>query len=350
MDCMVTALWKRVIDPERTFIIAEAGVNHNGSSDMAKQLVDAAARAGSDAVKFQTFNARRLASIQAPKAQYQLQTTDARESQVEMLARLELTRESHRELQEYCRRQDIVFLSSPFDESSADFLENLGVELFKIPSGEITNIPFLSHIARKGLPLILSTGMATLSEVETAVRTFEKEENRNIVLLHCVSNYPARPSDVNLRAMITMNETFHIPVGYSDHTEGIEIAIAAVALGARVIEKHFTLDHNLPGPDHRASLEPNELKTLVQSIRMVEVSLGTGRKEPAPGEAETARVARKSLVAARDIPAGTILTEDYVAIKRPGTGLPPSLYPYIVGRTLRYAIPEGTLISLEMLT
>jgi N,N'-diacetyllegionaminate synthase len=349
MDCMVTALWKRVIDPARTFIIAEAGVNHNGSPDLAKQLVDAAARAGADAVKFQTFNARRLASIQAPKAQYQLQTTDARESQVEMLARLELTYESHRKLQEYCRRQDIAFLSSPFDEVSADFLENLGVELFKIPSGEITNIPFLSHIARKGLPLILSTGMATLTEVETAVRTFEKEENRDIVLLHCVSNYPARPSDVNLRAMITMNETFHVPVGYSDHTERIEVAIAAVALGATVIEKHFTLDRNLPGPDHRASLEPDELKTLVQSIRTVEISLGTGKKEPAPGEAETAKAARKSLVAAQDIPAGTILTEDHVAIKRPGTGLPPSLYPFVVGRRSKDSIQEGTLISLEML-
>jgi N,N'-diacetyllegionaminate synthase len=350
MDCMVIPLWQKVIDPAQTFIIAEAGVNHNGSPAMAKRLVDAAAKAGTDAVKFQTFNARRLASAKAPKAQYQLRTTDARESQMEMLARLELSCESHRELQEYCKRQDIVFLSSPFDEGSSDFLENLGVELFKIPSGEITNIPFLSHIARKGLPIILSTGMATLSEVETAVRTLEKERNSNIVLLHCVSNYPAQPSDVNLRAMITMKETFQIPVGYSDHTEGIEVAIAAVALGARVIEKHFTLDRDLPGPDHRASLEPDELKTLVQSIRRVEASMGTGRKEPAPSEAESARAARKSIVAARDIPAGTILTEDDVAVRRPGTGLPPSLYSYIVGRTLRYAILEGTLISLDMLT
>lgn len=346
---MVKKIWEHVIDPARTFIIAEAGVNHNGSPEMAKKLVDAAISAGADAIKFQTFNAKRLASTQAPKAAYQLRTTDQAESQVEMLSRLELSHQAHRELKEYCKKRHIAFLSSPFDEESADFLDGLGVDLFKIPSGEITNIPFLSHVARKGKPLILSTGMSTLGEVETAIRTFEREGNRKFILLHCVSKYPAEPSDVNLRAMLAMETAFQIPVGFSDHTEGIDITLAAVALGARVIEKHFTMDRTLPGPDHRASLEPDELAAMVHGIRRVEASLGTGKKEPAPGEEDTAKAARKSLVAARDINAGTVLTEDFIAIRRPGTGLPPSLLPYIVGRRLRDTIIEGTLISLEML-
>ena len=331
------------------FVIAEAGVNHNGDVEIARQLVDVALQAGADAVKFQTFKAERLAMPTAPKAEYQLQTTGATESQCEMLRRLELSAEAHRNVMAYCRKEGILFMSSPFDEESADFLAELGVAVFKIPSGEITNLPFLAHLARKGKPLIVSTGMSYLGEVETAVRTLEQTGNRDFVLLHCVSNYPARPSDINLRAMQTMAAAFGAPVGYSDHTTGIEVALAAVALGACVVEKHFTLDRTLPGPDHQASLEPDELAALVRGIRTVEAALGHGRKEPAASEANTLAVARKSLVAARDIPPGTALTEDLIAVKRPGTGLPPAMKPYLVGRTAREAIPAGTLLGLEML-
>jgi N,N'-diacetyllegionaminate synthase len=331
------------------FITAEAGVNHNGDLDTARRLVDVAEQAGADAIKFQTFKAERLVTVSAPKAEYQSRTTDAAESQYEMLRRLELSVEAHRDLMAYCQTRKLLFISSPFDEESADFLAELGVAIFKIPSGEITNLPFLAHVARKGKPLIVSTGMANLGEVETAVHTLEETGNRDFVLLHCVSNYPAQPGDVNLRAMQTMSAAFSVPVGYSDHTVGIEVALAAVALGACVIEKHFTLDRDLPGPDHQASLEPDELAALVRGIRTVEASLGHGRKEPAASEANTTAVARKSLVAARNIPAGTVLTEDLIAARRPGTGLPPAVRPYLVGRTARVAIPAGTLLSLELL-
>jgi len=240
-------------------------------------------------------------------------------------------------------------MSTPFDEESADFLADLGVAVFKIPSGEITNLPFLRHVACRGKPMIVSTGMSYLGEVETAVRTIEEAGNYDFVLLHCVSNYPADPADVNLRAMQTMATAFGVPVGYSDHTLGIEVAIAAVALGACVIEKHFTLDRSLPGPDHRASLEPDELAVLVRGIRTVEAALGQGRKEPAASEANTAAVARRSLVAARDIPAGTVLTEEMLAIKRPGTGLPPAMLGHTLGRRTRVNMPAGTIIDLGML-
>lgn len=340
----------RTVGPDAlVFIIAEAGVNHNGSLEMARQLVDVAVQAGADAVKFQSFKADRVVTRDAPKADYQLQTTDVKETQYEMLRRLELSPEAHQELFDYCRKKDILFLSTPFDEESADYLDSLGVVAFKVPSGEITNLSFLTHIACKGKPVIVSTGMAYLSEVERAVHTIEKAGNRNIVLLHCVSNYPANPADANLRVMRTMNAAFGVPVGYSDHTPGIEVALAAVALGACMIEKHFTLDRTLPGPDHRASLEPNELSTLVCAIRTVESALGHGRKEPAVSEASTAAVARRSLVAAQDIAAGTTLTEQLIAIKRPGTGLPPAMRPYLVGRTVRRSIPAGDLLTLESL-
>lgn len=331
------------------FIMAEAGVNHNGSLRMARGLVDAAVEAGADAVKFQTFNAERLVSPMAPKAEYQLQTTDGAESQLDMLRRLELSPDAHRELQGYCKDRGILFMSTPFDEESADFLDDLGVAVFKIPSGEVTNLPFLSHVARKGKPLIVSTGMSYLDEVEQAVRAIEAAGNHSFVLLHCVSSYPTDPADVNLRAMHTLSTAFGMPVGYSDHTKGIEVALAAVALGACVIEKHFTLDRSLPGPDHRASVEPDELAAMVQGIRAVEAALGHGRKEPAPCEAKTAAVARKSLVAARDIPAGTTLTEELISIKRPGTGLPPAMRSHLVGRTVRIPVRAGALLTLEML-
>jgi N-acetylneuraminate synthase len=331
------------------FIIAEAGVNHNGDPALARRLVEAAAAAGADAVKFQTFDAALLTTAGAGKAAYQRAHTDSTESQLEMLRRLELSRQDHRDLMAYCDEKRLLFMSTPFEEQSCDFLDEIGVPIFKVPSGEITNLPFLAHIARKGKPMILSTGMAYLGEVEQAVRTLRAAGNDKLVLLHCVSNYPAAPVDINLRAMQTMATAFGVPVGYSDHTMGIEIPLAAVALGACVIEKHFTLDRNLPGPDHQASLEPPELAALVQGIRKVEAALGHGRKEPAASELETAKVARKSLVTTRAIPAGTPLMEDMIGIKRPGTGLPPALLPYIVGRVARVDVPADSLLKLEWL-
>lgn len=331
------------------FIIAEAGVNHNGSIDLACQLVDAAVSSGADAVKFQTFKAERIVTRDAPKAQYQQRTTSTEESQLEMIRNLELSPESHRELMRYCEDLGILFMSSPFDELSADLLAELDVAVYKIPSGEITNLPFLRHVAQFGKPMIVSTGMSYLSEVEAAVRVIESEQNRNYVLLQCTSNYPADPADANLAAMATMAVAFGAPVGYSDHTEGIEIPIAAVALGACVVEKHLTTDRNLAGPDHRASIESDEFSAMVRGIRSVEAALGHGRKEPASSEADTTSVARKSLVAAQDIPAGATLTEELIAIKRPGTGLPPSMREHLMGRTARVSIREGTLITLEIL-
>jgi N,N'-diacetyllegionaminate synthase len=352
---MVTAITDvmigdRVVGPGHPcFIIAEAGVNHNGSLEMARQLVDIAVQAGADAVKFQTFKAERLANTDAPKAAYQENSTDAGESQFEMISRLELSPARHRDLKAYCEDIGILFMSSPFDEESADLLADLDVTVFKIPSGEITNLTFLDHVAQKGQPMIVSTGMSTLSEVAIAVDTIHLANNRNLILLHCISNYPADPADVNLKAMATMATAFQVPVGYSDHTNGVEVALAAVALGACVIEKHFTLDRNLPGPDHLASLEPKELDFMVRGIRTVEISLGHGRKEPAASETNTAAVARKSLVTTQDIPAGQRLTKEYIAVKRPGTGLPPSMISHVLGRTIRVAVPAGTLITLEML-
>lgn len=330
------------------FIIAEAGVNHNGSLDMARQLVDAAVESGSDAVKFQTFKADELVTPDAPKAEYQMRTTDGTESQYEMIRRLELTLEMHQKLIEYCHERGILFMSSPFDESSADLLDDFDVPVFKIPSGEITNLPFLAHVAAKGKPMIVSTGMANLAEVETAIETIRYAGGKEVVLLQCVSNYPAEPAQANLRAMKTMEQKFEVPIGYSDHTQGIEVAIAAAALGATVIEKHFTLDRSLPGPDHEASLEPGELDAMVKGIRIAEAALGTGDKVPFASEASTADVARKSLVAAIDISAGTVLTKELVGIKRPGTGLPPAMRAEIIGKTIRTALAAGTLISLEM--
>ena len=331
------------------FIIAEAGVNHNGNFDLAQQMVEVAARCGADAVKFQTFKAERLVAPNAPKAGYQLRATLTDESQFEMLRRLELSAAAHRELMHHCQKQGLLFMSTPFDEESADLLQDLGVALFKIPSGEITNLPFLAHVGCKGRPMIVSTGMSSLEEVAAAVRTIEEAGNRDLILLHCVSDYPANPADANLRAMSTMSETFHVPVGYSDHTPGIEVALAAVAMGACVIEKHFTLERNLPGPDHRASLEPGELAALVRGIRIVEAALGHGRKEPAASEASAAAVARRSIVAAHDIPAGARLTGDMLTIKRPGTGLAPAMRSHLVGRIAAQDIPTNTILTWEMI-
>ncbi len=331
------------------FIIAEAGVNHNGDVRLARQLVDAAVRAGADAVKFQAFTAERLVTQDSPKADYQVRTTGGEESQLDMLRRLELSRRNHQELKDYCGQRGILYMSTPFDENNADFLTDLGVPVFKISSGDITNLPFLAHVACKGKPLIVSTGMATLGEVEAAVHTIEASSNDDVALLHCVSNYPANPSDVNLRAIQTMMTAFNLPIGYSDHTLGLEVALGAVALGACIIEKHFTLDRSLPGPDHQASSVPDELAALVSGIRKLEVALGHGRKEPASSEANMAAVARKSLVAARLIPAGSPLTEDLIAIKRPGTGLPPVMRSQLVGRVAKKDIQADTILSLDMI-
>ncbi len=333
---------------ESCFIIAEAGVNHNGSLKLARRLIDVAVDAGADAVKFQTFKPEKVCSPLAPKATYQLQNTGTKESQLEMGKKLELPFEAFRELQSYCKSKGVLFLSTPFDYESADFLAELSVPAFKIPSGEITNLPFVEHIARKRRALIASTGMSTLDEVGKAVETIRATGNHELVLLQCVSNYPAQPSSVNLRAMHTLAEAFGVPVGYSDHTRGMEVAIAAVALGACVVEKHFTINRDLPGPDHRASLEPDELASMVRSIRNVEAALGDGQKQPALEEANTAAVARRSLVAASYITAGTVLTEDLVAILRPGTGLSPAMRPQLVGRRTRNDIEAGTLLTLDM--
>jgi N-acetylneuraminate synthase len=331
------------------FVIAEAGVNHNGSLDLARQLVDAAHAAGADAVKFQTFKAERLVTAAAPKADYQQARTGVAESQLDMLRRLELSEADHRALLAHCQARGIQFISTPFDEASADLLAALDVPLFKIPSGEITNLPYLAHLARLGRPMVVSTGMSCLAEVEAAVRTIEANGHPPLALLHCVSNYPAAPRDVNLRAMTTLAVAFGVPVGYSDHTPGNEVTLAAVALGACVIEKHLTLDRTLPGPDHAASLEPDEFATAVRGIRTVEAALGNGRKEPAASEANTAAIARKSIVAARDISAGETLDARALTIMRPGTGLPAAMLSQVMGRRTRRPLAAGSLITLAAL-
>ena len=335
-------------DDSPCFIIAEAGVNHNGDLDLAKRLVEAAYDGGADAVKFQTFTASTLAIEDAPKADYQFETTSSTETQFQMLKRLELTESMHAELMAYSNEIGILFMSSPFDESSSDLLSELGVEVFKIPSGEITNLPLLDHVARKHKPMIVSTGMSYLSEVETAVRTIESVGNERIILLHCVSNYPADPSDINLAAMNTLREAFNTIVGYSDHTQGIQITLASVALGAKVIEKHITMDRNLPGPAHRSSLEPAEFGHMVNSIRSVEKALGDGRKEPAASEMSTASVARKSLMSAKNLSMGSVMTANMMVTRRPGTGLSPSLMGLIVGRKVKTDIAAHTILTLEM--
>lgn len=346
----IVRLGSRLVGDGRTcFVIAEAGVNHNGSLSLAHELVDAAAEAGADAVKFQTFQAEALVTPSAPKAGYQQRTTDVDESQLDMLRRLELSLDDHRTLQQRCRASGIQFLSTPFDEASADALEALGVPAFKISSGDLTNTPFLRRVARKGRPMLISTGMATLDEVAAAVRAVEGEGLQEIVLLQCTSAYPADPRDANLRAMATMRDAFGVPVGFSDHTPGLEVALAAVALGASVLEKHLTTDRRLPGPDHLASLEPAQFAALVRGVRTVEAALGDGRKTPADAERDVSQVARKSLVAARPLAAGERLTDAAVAIRRPGTGLAPDRRADVIGRRARVDIAAGTLLTLEML-
>ncbi len=329
------------------FIIAEAGVNHNGSLDLALELVSAAKACGADAVKFQTFRASELVTRTAEKAAYQRTPGTGDDSQYAMLAALELDLDAWRRIQAHCREVGIEFLSSPFDEHAVDVLDELGVRVFKVPSGEITNLPYLEHLGAKGRPVILSTGMAWLGEVETAVRTLHGAGVHDLTLLHCVTEYPAPPEQINLRAMATLATAFGLPVGYSDHTAGIEIAVAAVALGATVIEKHFTLDTRMPGPDHGASLDPTSFTAMVTAIRSVELALGDGRKRPAPCELANLTVVRKSVVAARDLRAGERLERGDVTLKRPGSGIAPHELEHVVGRHAARDIAADEMIGWQ---
>jgi len=308
---------------KKTFIIAEAGVNHNGSLELAKKMIDAAVAAGVDAVKFQTFKAEKVVSRYAPKAEYQKKTATADESQLEMVKKLELDAAAHKTLIDYCKNKNIQFLSTPFDLESIDLLSELRLDIFKIPSGEITNPPYLRKIGALKKETILSTGMADLGEIEDALDalTAAGTKLKDITVLHCNTAYPTPMHDVNLKAMQTIAIAFGVRVGYSDHTLGIEIPIAAVAMGATVIEKHFTLDKNMEGPDHRASLEPDELKAMVRAIRNIEKALGNGIKKPSPSELKNILIARKSIVAARNIRKGELFTEENLTVKRPGTGI-----------------------------
>ena len=320
--------------PNRTLIIAEAGVNHNGDIELAKQLIDVAADAGADCVKFQTFSADRLVTKSADKAEYQKQSSDSSESQYAMLKRLELSVEMHLELIEHCERRSIKFLSTGFDIQSVDLLIGLGLGLIKIPSGEITNLPFLRYVGSLGLPVILSSGMSTMKEIGDALSILEQTGLRRdeTTVLHCTTEYPTPMDEVNLRAMSSIRKTLGVAVGYSDHTVGIEVSIAAVALGASVIEKHFTLDRTLPGPDHKASLEPNELIAMVKAIRNVEVALGSDVKEPTIGEIKNIQVARKSILAGRKIEVGEILSASNLVVKRPGDGVSPMHWDHLIGQ------------------
>jgi N,N'-diacetyllegionaminate synthase len=320
---------------QRTLIIAEAGVNHNGDLGLARKLVDAAAAAGADLVKFQTFSASRLVTRTAKKAHYQTKTTDSEELQHEMLRRLELTEEMHKELISYCSARNIGFFSTAFDLESVDLLVSLGQDRFKIPSGEITNLPYLRYIGRLGKAVILSSGMATMDEIAAAIDVLEQTgtPRTSITVLHCTTEYPAPMAEVNLRAMQTIRAVLGVDVGYSDHTRGIEVAIAAVAMGASIIEKHFTLDRNLPGSDHKASIEPEELRAMVDAIRNIEIALGDGIKRVTRSEARNKPVARKSLVASQAIKAGEVLGAHNVTTKRPGTGISPMRWDEVMGRT-----------------
>jgi N,N'-diacetyllegionaminate synthase len=316
---------------DRCYIIAEIGVNHNGSMELARDLIDAAVVARADAVKFQTFFADDLVTRSAAKADYQVANTANADSQYSMLKALELTEAQFAELHAYCAAKGIAFLSTPFSEDAADLLERVGVSAFKISSGDLTHLPMLAHIAKKGLPIILSTGMGTLTEIEEALAAINGQGNTQVSLLHCVSNYPASADDCNLAAMDTMAQAFGLPVGWSDHSVGAAISWAAVARGARIVEKHITLDQNLPGPDHKASMEPADFAAFVDGIRV-----------PTAAEKRTALVARRSLVAARDLVAGDLLTAADVVVKRPGTGLLPRDLPLVVGARVARAVAADT--------
>lgn len=327
------------------YIIAEVGVNHNGDLDLAKRLVLKAVKAGVDAVKFQTFKTNKLVSKTTPKAKYQIKETKNNNSQFDMLKKFELSKKDHIKLIKFCNKNNIQFLSTPFDFNSVDLLEELNVPAFKIGSSDTNNLPLLEYIAKKSKPIILSTGMSKLNEVAEAVETIQKVIENKLILLHCVSNYPTKYNEVNLKAMDTLKKAFNIPVGFSDHTIGTEIPIAAVSRGADVIEKHFTLDKNMNGPDHSASLEPDELKEMVQKIRNVEKSLGDGIKKPVESEKENIKASRKSVVLTQDIKKGEKISEKHISIKRPGTGIPPKYYEIVNGFKVQKNISAGTTLK-----
>lgn len=330
----------------KVFIIAEAGVNHNGSIELAKKLIDVASESGADAVKFQTFKAEKLVSKSSQKAEYQKQTTDKTESQFDMIKKLELDSDTHKELIAYCKTKNIMFLSTPFDHDSIELLNNLGLEIFKIPSGEITNLPYLRYIGKLNKKVILSTGMADIGEIEDALDILIEAgtKKENITVLHANTEYPTPMEDVNLNAMVTIGKTFDINYGYSDHTSGIEVDIAAVALGASCIEKHFTLDKTMEGPDHKASLESDELKAMVKAIRNIELALGSSIKKASKSEIPNMQIARKSIFAKVDIKKGEILTEENITIKRPGNGISPMRWDEVIGTVAKKNYKEDEII------
>ena len=327
------------------YIIAEAGVNHNGSFELACRLVDAAKDAGVDCIKFQTFKAKNLVSHTAQKAEYQKKTTGD-SSQQEMLKKLELSFEEFLQLKEYCKKVGISFLSTPFDFESIVFLKTIEMPFWKIPSGEVTNLPYLIALAQTGKPVVMSTGMCDMEEIKEAVAVLKEYGTTDIKLLHCNTEYPTPFEDVNLKAMETMRKELSLEVGYSDHTKGIEVPVAAVALGATIIEKHFTLDRNMEGPDHKASLEPKELAEMVRNIRNIEKALGLGHKVPSPSEEKNKVIARKSIVAARDIRKGEVLSEDNITVKRPGSGISPMKWFKVLGTKAIRDFVEDELIEI----
>jgi len=330
----------------KVFIVAEAGVNHNGSIDLAKKLIDVASATGVDAVKFQTFKAENLATKNAKKANYQKNTTDQKENQFSMLKKLEMSKEMHLELINYSKNKSIKFLSSPFDHDSIELLKDLGLEVFKIPSGEITNLPYLRHIGKLNKKIILSTGMSNMDEVKNALDILVDSgtKKNNIIILHANTEYPTPMEDVNLRAMVTIGEELNVGFGYSDHTLGIEVDIAAVAMGASCIEKHFTLDCNMEGPDHKASLEPDQLREMVKAIRNIELALGNGIKKPSKSELPNIQIVRKSIIAKTKIKKGDVLKENNLAVKRPGGGISPMKWDDVVGTKATKDYKEDELI------
>ena len=340
---------KSIGEKNPCFIIAEAGVNHNGKLSLAKKLIEAAKEAGVDAIKFQTFKAENLVTKNTKMAKYQKRNTEREENQLEMLKRSELSYKDFIKLKKYCDKKKIIFLSTPHSEDAIDFLEPL-TPAYKIGSGDLTNIPFLKKIAKKKKPIILSTGMATLNEVKEAVKTIKKAGNNKIILLHCTTCYPCPFKEVNLKAILTLKKEFNLPVGYSDHTLGIVVPIMAVALGAAIIEKHFTLDKNLPGPDHKASLEPQELKEMVKLIRDTEKVLGSNIKKPTKSEEKIKKVVRKSIVARVGIPKNTKITKDVLIIKRPGTGIKPKYMKKVLGKRTKINIKKEDLIRWKMIS
>lgn len=340
---------RKIGDNEPCYIIAEAGVNHNGDINLAKKLIKAAAKSGADAVKFQTFTADSITTKTAGKAAYQKKTTNASESQYAMLKRLELSLDAFVILADYAKKNNIEFLSSPFDSKSAELLEAIGVSAYKIPSGEITNIPLLEQIGSYKKPVILSTGMADLDEIREGISAIRRRGTKEIILLHCVTSYPAPLESTNLRMIITLSNIFKVPIGFSDHTQGVVAALLARALGACVIEKHFTLDREMQGPDHKASLEPHELADLVQKVRLVESALGDGVKHIGKTEAAIRKIARKSLVTATAIPKGTRITRDMIDIKRPGTGIATKDLRHVLGKRVCNTIQKDTVLQWDML-